>query len=247
MMTIDNHQDFVEGSDLTLSFRLFLLEDSTGNWRTLISKGNTNQDFTPTIMFWPKERRLHVRVSTEAFWNEGLESKAIINMKSWIYVSLVISGQMIQLYINGNLDNQVILKGKVKMNDGPFHVGKDPWRQGVKCYLDEFKVYKTSLSQREIEADAKGSNPLIGSTYASLGCKECTYTQALSSCPESYHLCSFSELYSGGYLVARKNGWFNYNMDVWARESQTEIQKMAEAKIDNSKNILKMALCCLDI
>ena len=115
MMTIDNHESFVETSDLTIILWLYLLEDSTGNWRTLLSKGNTVEEITPTIMFWPKERRLHVRVSTENFWNEGIESKGIINMKQWVHISVVISGQMIQLYINGNLDSETILKGKVKV------------------------------------------------------------------------------------------------------------------------------------
>ena len=115
MMTIENHQSFIETSDLTITFWLYLLEDSTGNWRTIFSKGNTVQEITPTIMLWPKERRLHVRVSTENFWNEGIESRGIINMRQWVHISVVISGQMIQLYMNGNLDSEIILKGKVKV------------------------------------------------------------------------------------------------------------------------------------
>ena len=246
MMTIENHQDFSENSELSITFWLYLLEDSTGNWRTLIHKGESIQDLTPSIMFWPKERRLHVRVSTEVFWNEGLESKALINMRSWVYVSVVISGQMIQLYLNGNLDSQTILKGKAKVNNGQFHIGKDPWHPGVKCFLDELKVYKTALRNTEIEAEAAISNPLIGPSYTKLGCEECSFVQALASCQEAYHLCSYSELYSGGYLVARKNGWFKFNTEVWARESQTELQKMSEANEVGNPNILKMALCCSD-
>ena len=115
MMTIDNHESFIETSDLTVTFWIYLLEDSTGNWRTILSKGNSVEEITPTIMLWPKERRLHVRVSTENFWNEGIESRGIINMKQWVHLSVVISGQMIQLYINGNLDSEIILKGKVKV------------------------------------------------------------------------------------------------------------------------------------
>jgi hypothetical protein len=37
-------------------------------------------------------------------------------MKQWMHVAVVISGQIIQVYINGNLYNQIILKGKVKVN-----------------------------------------------------------------------------------------------------------------------------------
>ena len=86
-----------------------------------------------------------MRVGTEYFWNEGLESRGSINLKQWIHVTIIVSGQMMQLYINGNLDNQIILKGKVKMNSGKLHVGKDPWHPGVKCYLDDLRIYNKAL------------------------------------------------------------------------------------------------------
>lgn len=246
MMTVDNHQSFIETSDLSITFWVYLLEDSTGTWRTLLHKGETIQELTPTIMLWPKERRLHVRVGTEVFWNEGLESKSLINLRQWVFVSVVISGQMVQIYVNGNLDNQVILKGKVKMNNGPIHLGKDPWHPGVKCFLDELKIYSTALRAQEIQAEAAISNPLISPTYTTLGCETCSFVQAMSSCQENYHLCSFDELYSGGYLVARKNGWFKFDTEVWARESQTELDKMAKSNDVGNPTIMKMALCCSD-
>lgn len=246
MMTVDNHQDFIETSDISITFWVYLLEDSTGNWRTLIHKGDSVEELTPTIMLWPKERRLHIRVGTEIFWNEGLESKALINMKQWVHIAVVISGQMIQLFINGNLDTQAILKGKVRMNTGQLHIGKDPWRPGVKCFMDELKIYKYPLRAQEIEAEAAINNPLIGSTYTILGCEACSFMQAMSACQENYHLCSFSELYSGGYLIARKNGWFKFNTEVWARESQTELELLANKNEIGNPNILKLALCCSD-
>ncbi len=151
MMKIPNHKAFIETSDITLSFWIYLLEDSTGNWRTILNKGSDIKELTPTVMLWPKERRLHIRVGTEVFWNEGLESKGMINMKCWTHIAVVISGQMIQLYINGGLDNQIILKGKIKMNNGELHVGKDPWHSGTKCYLDDLKIYSTALRGKKFK------------------------------------------------------------------------------------------------
>jgi hypothetical protein len=31
------------------------------------------------------------------------------------------------------------------MNNGKLHVGKDVWRPGVKCFLDELKIYNKAL------------------------------------------------------------------------------------------------------
>jgi hypothetical protein len=100
---------------LSITFWVYLLEDSTGNWRTLLNKGENVEELTPTIMLWPRERRLHVRVSTEKFWNEGLESKGVLNLKQWVHIAVVVSRQTIQLYINGSLDNQMFLQGRVKV------------------------------------------------------------------------------------------------------------------------------------
>lgn len=144
-MTVPNHRNFVETSDITISFWIYLLEDSTGNWRTIINKGSDIKELTPTIMLWPRDRRLHIRAGTEIFWNEGLESRGIINLKFWTHVAVVMSGQMIQLYLNGSLDSQTILKGKIKMNNGDLHIGKDPWHAGTKCFLDDLKIYNTAL------------------------------------------------------------------------------------------------------
>jgi hypothetical protein len=68
----------------------------------------------------------------------------------------------------------------------------------------------------------------------------------MTSCKEGYHLCSFSELYSGGYQIARSNGWFKFSSDVWARESLNELEEMIDKNDLGNPNVLKMALCCSD-
>jgi len=251
MLTIKNDENlYTKTNSLSLTFWLYLLEDSTDNWRTIIAKGNNIQELTPTIMLWPKERRLHVRVSTDMFWNEGIESRGIIGFKQWTFISVVISGQMMQLYINGNIDSQLILKGKVIGNKGDLYIGKDPWRTGTKMYIDNLKIYNTGISSKQIEAESYFSNPLIGPNYAVLGCEKCTFLDGLDSCGNnafgSYHMCSFEELYSGGYLLARKNGWFKFGTEVWTRESKEEMEKKKKENEIGNPNIMKMTICCSD-
>lgn len=90
---------------------IYLLEDSTGQWRSILRKAETNQQMTPTILLWPKERRLHIRVSTELSANEGLDSKAVIPLRRWTYLCMIFTNQVVRLYVNGILDTEVILKG----------------------------------------------------------------------------------------------------------------------------------------
>ena len=45
----------------TIAFWIFLLEDSKGAWRSIVSRGGGPNDHTPEIMLWPKERRVHAR------------------------------------------------------------------------------------------------------------------------------------------------------------------------------------------
>ena len=231
-------------SDLTISFWIYLLEDSTGNWRTLLHKGSLMTDLTPTIILWPKERQLHVRVGTEVFWNEGLESNGKLSLKQWTHISVSFSGQMIQLFINGNKDNQIILDGKILFNNGPLHLGKDPWRPGVKCYIDDLKLYNYVLNEKEIQQEAINSNLLITPYYVNLGCKSCSYLQAISSCKLNFHLCTYTELFSGAYLTARKNGYFKCNTEVWAKES-ADAEGNTNVNLEDS-TLRKLSLCCSD-
>jgi hypothetical protein len=111
-MTIPHIKEY-ESQDLTVTFWIFLIGDSTGGWRTIFHKGETAQDLTPTVMLWPKERRLHVRVATDMNPNEGLDSKAVIPLKRWTQIAIIYSSQLLQLYVNGLLDSQAILKGPI--------------------------------------------------------------------------------------------------------------------------------------
>jgi hypothetical protein len=67
----------------------------------------------------------------------------------------------------------------------------------------------------------------------------------MASCQDGYHLCSYAELYSGGYQTARKNGWFRFSSEVWARESDSVDELQNKDDLGNP-NVMKMALCCSD-
>merc|ERR1712216_824212 len=102
-----------------------------------------------------------------------------------------------QLYVNGVFDTQLVLKGNVLFNNGPFLVGKDLEGAGAKMYLDDLRVYSTSVSETQLHAIA-GRSLAVGPQYVRLGCKSrpCSLNDAMVSCPKEFHLCSVKELYS---------------------------------------------------
>lgn len=84
-----------ETSEFTLSFWVFLVQDSTGGWRTILHKGSSAYELTPSVFLWPKERRFHIRVSTAHSWNEGLDSVSVLNLRKWTHLSVSGNGQLL--------------------------------------------------------------------------------------------------------------------------------------------------------
>lgn len=239
------HVGYYESSEFTITFWIYLTKDSTGTWRTILHKGQTSKEMTPTVMLWPKERRLHVRASTDYFWNEGLDSTGLILLRRWTHIGIIASGQLLQLYINGISDSQTILKAPIKWNKGDIYIGKDPWHMGFSGFFDELRIYNTALQSVELEAAGSPALPLQGNVRETLlGCQLCNYKDALSSCLDGYHMCSLEELYAGPYEVARTNGWFRFTSEIWTRNTKEQTTTRAEEMQD--PDVHKVGLCCLD-
>ena len=114
-MSIIPHNPIYEKYEFTLTFWVFLLPGNMDGWRTLIYKGESSQEMTPSILLWPKDTRLHVRVSTDKLANEGLDSVSAISLRKWTQITVTYSRQLLQLFINGMLDSQIILQGNLKV------------------------------------------------------------------------------------------------------------------------------------
>ena len=238
------HSKAYEVTELTVALWVYLTKDSTGDWRTIFHKGSSSQELTPTILLWPKERRLHVRATTQYNWNEGLDSVSILRLRRWCHLAVVGSGQLLQLYLNGILDSQVILRGPLKFNRGDIHVGKDPWHSGFSGFIDDLRIYDLPLHDSELRALASIGVPLNKVTGTMLGCQLCDYQTAVSSCLDDFHMCSLEELYAGPFEMAREMGWFRFTADIWTRN--TEDQSSTSADEMQDEDLFKLGLCCRD-
>jgi hypothetical protein len=154
------------GSDFSVAFWIYLREGHTGQWRSIMHKGNTNTERTFALWMRTRENRIHYRISTNANWNEGGDSVNQIELKRWTHICYIKKGgNTLKLYINGVLDSEVALRGTSTANQGPLYMGKDPWYLGFNGSLDDIRIYGHALSEKEIGEVASGLTSYSGEKY----------------------------------------------------------------------------------
>ena len=209
------HIPTMESPDLTVSFWLYLLEDSTNSYRTLVRKAKSVTDMTPAIMLLPNDRRLHIRLSTTASAQSasqvvGFDSTALIPLRRWTHVAYVLKGgAALSLYVNGVKDCPMIGnrrrgascppggasfawdEGDVRHNSGPLYVGADPFMSGANMFLDSLKIFNIALPEKDVIAEANTALGLLGNRFLRLGCQNCTAGDLRATCAEldEYHPC----------------------------------------------------------
>ncbi|CEM30955.1 unnamed protein product [Vitrella brassicaformis CCMP3155] len=263
MMTVP-HSPHFDSADFSVTFWMFLLRandadttDTKGlRWCPLLHKGVANPDvhsfeYHPEIALHKTDKRLRARVTTTANSGEegeSLVSNARLNHHTWTHVALVRHGDKLRLYVNGILDAKVKTAGVSRANELPLYVGSTPLTQplcDVPLLLDELRVYNRPLGRDEIQAEAA---PALGGTEPSfirLACLNCTLSEAVAACPAGYHICNSLELHSGGYQVARGNGYVGPDTELWTQVSpQTNAADGPDGAA--SGGALGLGLCCRD-
>ncbi|HSH80569.1 MAG TPA: LamG-like jellyroll fold domain-containing protein, partial [Herpetosiphonaceae bacterium] len=127
--------------DFSVVLSILLRANGTGQWRSLIRKGNTDAERTFAIWLHPSNNRVHYRLSTTAGANEGGDSIAQIPLNTWAELAYVKAGNKLKLYINRVLDSEVTLSGAVLSNPGPLYISANPWSPGVNAIIDEVRIY----------------------------------------------------------------------------------------------------------
>jgi len=234
-MTIP-HIPAMNSPDLTVCFWMYLLDDSTNSYRTLLRKAKDVSDMTPALMLLPNERRLHVRLTTTSSGVIGFDSTAIIPLKRWTHVAYVLKGgAALSLYVNGIKDcpharglrrgecppggaTYAWDEGDVLHNEGPLHVGADPFMSGTRMFFDTLKIFNKALPEAEVVVEASDALGTAGTAFLRLGCTNCTLSELQASCTEAdgYHPCLCQELMAGGLHIAKSMGWLRGASDSWA-------------------------------
>jgi hypothetical protein len=241
------------GSTFTVEMWMYLRQDSTGDWRTVLHKGGRDEERTPTLFLEPLTRGLEFFVSTTDAsqpMGERLWSNSFVPLHRWTHLAAVAEGHSLRLYINGLLDSENVTAGTIVHNNGPFFLGGDPWRPagGFDGFVDEFKFYGRALTTDEIQAAAGFALGGVEPAFVELGCMGCELSAAAATCAASYHLCNAHDLYSGGYMVARSMGWATSNSHVWSAEEARAGGGQNSSWSGSVPGAVKtgLGLCCAD-
>lgn len=239
MMRVLPSNDRLETGSMTIALWVYLREDSVGAWRTIFSKGSTADELNPALLLYPDERRLRAHLSPHAQENENrhgvLDSTGLLPLRRWTHLALTSTGGVMRLYINGQLDGEAIVSSNYVSNHAPLHIGRDPWRAGIKAYVDDFRWYNRLLTASEVRALTFPSLTGIGTDFVRLGCADCTFPEAVGKCKGDSHMCSLQELFAGGFHTARVMGWLPPVPEVWYYN---------ERGVDLFAGQRKLGLCC---
>ena len=118
-------------------------------WSSILHKGNHDKERGPAVFFHPRSTRLHVRVSTERFWNEGCDAKASLPMRKWSHVFFQFHPGVAEVYVNGRLNSRCKIGKRIKLNRGPLYAG-DPWYQPAAAAIRGVRLFTLPLSAAEV-------------------------------------------------------------------------------------------------
>ena len=100
-----HHAEYSASRDtFTVEMWVYLRQDSTGEWRTILHKGSRDSDRTPTLFLEPLNRGIELFVSTtDASQPDGerLWSNSFLPLGRWTHIAAVAEGHSIRLYLNG--------------------------------------------------------------------------------------------------------------------------------------------------
>jgi hypothetical protein len=155
MLEIPHTPDF-EGQDFCVTYWIYLLSDSTGQWRSVLHKGARDNERTPTFFLEPQTRGIEFFVSTtddSQPAGERLWSNTFVPLRRWTHVAGCAEGRNLRLFVNGILDAEHTTVGTPIVNHGSIFVGNDPWRPagGIAGYVDDLSYYSRVLSVDEIQ------------------------------------------------------------------------------------------------
>jgi len=143
------------GAQFSYSF-WFVIENMQymfGQWKHVFHKGNktSNPNRAPGVFIHPDKNALRIYMNT---FNKMYEYVDIDNIpiKRWVHCVIVLSGEYLDIYINGYLRERKKLDGIAKQNFGDLWINLNG---GFDGFLSNLRYYRKALNYEEIEEITK--------------------------------------------------------------------------------------------
>jgi Concanavalin A-like lectin/glucanases superfamily/Collagen triple helix repeat (20 copies) len=144
-------------ANVSFSF-LLKIKNVSNNWRNIFHVTNTNNDWqnsgdrAPSVWIFPDNTtRLHMRFSTNADRNDGIDTSYLPNLYEPVFITMVFNGNNFKHYLNGMLvDSRDYGSIVPRTPDTILYIG-DPWYgQDDGIQVRNFTVYEGALTDADI-------------------------------------------------------------------------------------------------
>jgi len=96
---------------------------------------------------WKCGIRMETNISHSIYWTDGIPM-----YDEWYLIAMTYDGEKMKLYVNGQLKNQKVVSGNLKINSRAFSIGSDNGSQKFfNGGIDDVRIYGKALSQAEIQ------------------------------------------------------------------------------------------------
>jgi hypothetical protein len=147
-------------SEVTYAFWMMLDNLSLGNWKLIFCKSPDAakaQPRSPGLWIRPEATVLHPRTTTSADINEGCQQTLPFPIKTWLHIAMVVRGNIMELWMNGQQRARCQLRGYFSSNRHPIYVGAS----ATELHLKSLEYWNWGLDAGEISRHMLRTTPLL--------------------------------------------------------------------------------------
>ena len=128
-------------------------------WANIFAKGANNGQRDPSIYFYPKSTRMHIRSGTDGNANDGEdpEAKYALPMFKWSHVAFAHSKAGFVVWLNGQKIVEKKLAGGPLTNSGDLF-GSDAFHLPALCTMSDLRYLPRVVTEKELSEAIKAKN-----------------------------------------------------------------------------------------
>ena len=165
--------------NMTVYFNL-IIQNNNSNWRNIFHLTNNANygkpdDRIPAVWVYPNESKLHVRFSSSATHNDGIDSKIRIPLNQAVFIKLVWKHNFYIFYIDGEIQGSAYYNGNIPQmlaNPDSFLFIGDPWHSSGGIQILNFTIKDDVINDSNyslLNNSGKNNITCQGGTRTSVG------------------------------------------------------------------------------